>query len=167
MKTRVLSLALTSVVGLALCGGAAAAPGKALPYAQATCQMDFTLSGWSAIDKTASGKGKLTCGAKTVAVKLSAKGSGLTVDKYKITNGQATFSNVDTMQHIFGSYAMAQQVLGSYAIASAGVNKSRTAVMRKGGVTMTISGTGKGWDISVGFGSFTIKPVSGKTHHTQ
>lgn len=159
MKTRVLSLALTSALGSALCGGAAAAPENDMSNAQVNCHMDFTLSGWSAIYKTASGKGTLTCGAKTVPVKLSAKGGGLTLGKYKITNGQATFSNVDTMKHVFGSYAMAS--------AHAGVVKSaRSAVMTKGGVTMAISGTGNGngWDIGVGFGSFSIKPAGHMKH---
>lgn len=128
-----------------------------MPNAQINCHMDFTLSGWSAIYKTASGSGKLSCGAQTVAVKLSAKGGGLTVGKYKITNGQATFSNVDTMKHVFGSYAMAAAHVGV-------VKSTRSAVMTKGGVTMALSGTGNGWDISLGFGSFTIKPVSGRMH---
>lgn len=157
MKKRILTLALASTFGLALCGSAVAAPANDMSNDQVNCHMDFTLSGWSAIYKTASGSGKLTCGDKTVPVKLSAKGGGLTVGKYKITNGQATFSNVDSMQHVFGSYAM--------GAAHAGVVKSaRGAVMTKGGVTMALSGTGNGWDIGVGFGSFTIKRADGTMH---
>ncbi|HET6433408.1 hypothetical protein [Dyella sp.] len=152
MKTLISSTVLASALGLALCGSPSTAQADDLSNAQMNCTMDFTLSGWSAVYKTANGKGELTCGGKTVPVTLSAEGGGLTVGKYKITDGQATFSNVNTMQEVFGDYAMAS--------AHAGVVKSaRTAVMSKGSVTMALTGTGNGWDIGVGFGQFTIKPA--------
>ncbi len=160
MKSHVCSAALVSMLGLAFCGPASAARADDLSHQQMNCSMDFTLSGWSAAYKTASGSGHLTCGGKTVPVKLSAKGGGLTVGKYKITNGQATFSNVNSMQEVFGDYAMAS--------AHAGVVKSaRTAVMSKGSVTMAMTGTGNGWDIGVGFGRFTIKPAGRMSSDSQ
>src|SRR5690242_13410267 len=127
MKARIPCAALASVLGLALCGAAAAAPADDMSRSQENCHMDFTLSGWSAAYKTASGSGRLTCGTKTVPVKLSAKGGGLTVGKYKITDGQATFSNVNTMQDVFGDYAMASAHIGA-------AKSARTAVMSKGSV---------------------------------
>jgi hypothetical protein len=150
VKSLIASAALASMFGLALCAPASAARADDLSDQQMNCKMDFTLSGWSALYKTATGSGQLTCGGKTVPVKLSAKGGGITVGKYKITNGQATFSNVNTMQEVFGDYAMASAHAGA-------VKTARTAVMSKGSVTMAVSGTGNGWDIGVGFGRFTIK----------
>lgn len=150
MKAFISSAVLASALGLALCSPVAAVHADDLSDQQMICTMDFTLSGWSAVYKTANGSGELTCGGKTVPVKLSAKGGGLTVGKYKITNGQATFSNVNHMQEVFGDYAMASAHAGA-------VKSARTAVMSKGSVTMALTGTGNGWDIGVGFGRFTIQ----------
>jgi hypothetical protein len=159
MKKRVLGVAIASAMGLALCASASASPAQDMSHQQMNCHMNFTLSGWSAIYKTATGSGTLTCGSHSVPVKLSAKGGGLTVGKYKITNGQATFSNVDTMHEVFGNYAMASAHAGA-------VKSARTAVMSKGSVTMALSGTGNGWDIGVGFGDFKIKPAARHTKLT-
>jgi len=43
-------------------------------------------------------------------VKIDAKGGGLTVGKYKLTDGHATFSHVTDIEQIPGSYATANAV---------------------------------------------------------
>lgn len=119
------------------------------------CKMEFKLAGWSAIYKTASGAGTIHCkNGETRKVKLSAKGGGLTAGKYKITDGHASFTGVEKVSDIMGSYATAS--------AHAGATKTvKGTVMTKGNVTMSMGGTGNGWDLGVGLGSFTIKLASG------
>src|SRR5699024_7070750 len=57
------------------------------------CEMDFTLSGWSAIYKTASGQGKVQCdNGQTMNVHLEARGAGLSAGAYKINDGQGDFN---------------------------------------------------------------------------
>ncbi len=72
---------------LALTAGLmAGAPARAA--AATVCEMRFTLSGWSAIYKTASGRGTITCdNGQKANVSLDAKGGGLTAGKYKIRDG--------------------------------------------------------------------------------
>lgn len=117
------------------------------------CKMHFNLSGWSAIYKTASGKGIVYCtNGKRMHVKISVKGGGLTAGKYKLTNGHGTFSGVKKISDVLGSYASASAHAGV-------VNSARAIALTKGPVSLAISGHGKGWDIGAGFSSFTISPV--------
>lgn len=120
------------------------------------CEMSFTLSGWSAAYKTAQGNGTVTCGDKSVPVRIDAKGGGLTVGAYKVNDGQGKFTNVSSMNQIFGDYGMADAHIGA-------AKSVRGAVMTKGDVTLALSGTGDGWDIGVGFGKFTIKKAGAST----
>lgn len=145
-----LSLALASSLGVGLL--LSAAPALAADNGQGlTCQMSFTLSGWSAIYKTANGTGTVTCNnGKSMPVTLDAKGGGLTVGKYKINDGHGDFTGIQNIHDVLGDYAM--------ATAHAGVVKSsHAAVLTKGSVSLAVSGTGNGWDIGAGFAGFTIK----------
>lgn len=158
MRMKTLSLAATTALGLVAAAGmqpAMAAPPSHATNKQVSCHMKFSLKGWSAIYKTASGTGVVKCSnGQSRKVHLSAKGGGLTAGKYKVNNGHAAFTDVNSINDVFGSYAEAS--------AHAGATKStRGAVMTKGNVTMTLGGTGSGWDVGVGFGSFSIEPVSG------
>jgi len=143
MQSKALPFALLSALGLGLAASAASA-------AQIKCRMDFTLSGWSIIYQTANGTGTVTCdNGQSMPVKIDAKGGGLTVGKYKLTDGHGTFSHVTDIQQIPGSYATAN--------AHAGVVRSgHAAAMTKGNVSLSITGQGQGWDIGAGFEGFTI-----------
>ena len=114
------------------------------------CTLKYSLAGWSAVYSTASGSGTITCdNGKSAHVSLSAKGGGLTAGKSKITNGSGTFSEVEDISELFGSYASA----GVHA----GAGESGAAkVVTKGTVSLAFSGTGKGIDLGVTFGEFTI-----------
>jgi hypothetical protein len=128
-----------------------AAPAFAADNGALTCQMTFTLSGWSAAYATASGTGTVTCSnGQSLRVTLDAKGGGLTVGKYKIDNGHGDFTGVNNIRDVLGGYAMAQAHAGA-------VNSSHVAALTKGSVSLALSGTGNGWDIGVGFSGFTIK----------
>lgn len=115
------------------------------------CTMTFTLKGWSAFYKTAKGTGTVSCdNGKTANVTIKSKGGGLTFGKSEILNGHGKFSDVASMDELFGSYAEGG--------AHAGVVKSASAqVLTKGEVSLALSGTGSGVDIGIDFGKFTIE----------
>lgn len=131
-------------------GIAAGAPAKAA--ALTTCEMRFTLSGWSLGYKTAHGRGRITCeNGQKADVSLDAKGGGLTAGKTKIREGYGKFSQVADISEVFGSYAQ--------AAADAGAVKSSTATaMTKGTVSLALAGHGTGIDLGISFGKFTISP---------
>jgi len=115
------------------------------------CQMKFTMSGWSIFYKRADGTGTITCNnGQSVAVKLSARGGGLTAGKSTIRNGVGEFSAVQSIDELFGSYAAAEAHAGA-------VKSSKAQAMTKGEVSLALSGTGEGWDLGIAFGKFTIK----------
>jgi hypothetical protein len=118
--------------------------------AEVDCEMRFSLKGWSAFYKTQSGTGTITCkNGQKLSVKISAKGGGLTFGKSSIENGRGEFSGVDDISEVLGSYAAAE--------AHAGASKSSKAqVMTKGEVSLALAGKGRGWDLGVAFGKFTI-----------
>jgi hypothetical protein len=114
------------------------------------CEMRFTLSGWSAFYKTASGSGTITCdNGQKATVHLSSKGGGLTAGKYKIRDGYGKFSEVADISELYGTY-----VQGG---AEAGAGKSSGAsAMTKGEVSLALAGHGTGVNLGVSFGKFTI-----------
>lgn len=122
------------------------------------CKMEFTLSGWSAFYKTASGNGTITCdNGRSAAVHIRTKGGGLTVGKSKVI-GHGTFSEVSDINDLFGSYAAAE------AHAGAGTSKAAQA-MTKGPVSLELTGSGQGVDLGFSFGSFTISRAGGSSKH--
>lgn len=143
MKRKALWMALM----LAPVGAVVAASAYA---ADVGCKMTFTLSGWSVIYQTASGSGVVTCrNGQTMPVEISAKGGGLTVGKYKIDNGKGTFTDVNDIKEVLGSYANATAHAGA-------VGSVHAAAMTKGSVSLALTGSGQGWDIGAGLEAFTI-----------
>lgn len=114
------------------------------------CKMKFTLKGWSAIYKSYSGSGIITCsdGSK-MRVKLTSVGGGLTAGKSSIDDGHGNFAGVKNIHDIPGEYVSGGG--GAGAVKSAGGQ-----VLSKGEINLEISGTGRGWDIGVDLGKFTI-----------
>jgi hypothetical protein len=119
--------------------------------ATVTCKLTFTMSGWSAFYKTASGSGTIKCSnGQSKNVKLTAKGGGLTVGKSTIEDGHGEFSEVKGIDELLGSYVAAEAHAGA-------VKSSQAQVMTKGEVSLALSGTGRGWDLGVAFGKLTIE----------
>lgn len=137
------------VIGLSL-ALLALGPGAALAAADVKCSMTFTMSGWSAFYKTASGTGTIKCSnGQSAAVKLDAKGGGLTFGKSSIENGNGEFSGAAGLEEVLGSYVAAEAHAGA-------VKSSKAAVMTKGEISLALSGVGRGWDLGVAFGKLTI-----------
>lgn len=125
------------------------------PTAQAagatvSCSLTFTMSGWSAFYKTSSGSGTIKCNnGQSAAVKMEAKGGGLTVGKSTIEDGHGEFSAVNSIDELLGSYVAAEAHAGA-------VKSAKAQVMTKGEVSLALSGTGRGWDLGIAFGKLTL-----------
>ena len=115
------------------------------------CRLTFSMSGWSVFYKTSSGEGTVSCdNGQRLAVRISAKGGGLSFGKSKIENGTGEFSGVRDIRDVLGSYATAE--------AHAGASKSTKAqAMTTGDVSLALAGKGSGWDVGVAFGRFVIE----------
>ena len=120
------------------------------------CNLRFDMKGWSVIYKSASGAGTITCdNGQKMDVTVSAKGGGLSVGKQKIEGGTGDFSGVSDIKETLGGYASAE--------AHVGAAKSGTAqILTKGDVQLKLAGAGKGWDVGVTFGKFTISAKDAK-----
>jgi hypothetical protein len=138
-------IGLSAAFALVLCIAPAA------PAGNLTCKMTFDMSGWSAFYKTASGTGNIRCNnGQSMAVKVSAKGGGVTFGKNRIRNGFGQFANVGDIRDVLGSYATAE--------AHAGTEKSASAqAMTNGKVSLALSGKGEGWNVGVAFSRFSIE----------
>jgi hypothetical protein len=116
-----------------------------------TCRMTYTLKGWSFIYKQYKGTGTVTCAnGESAAVKIVTRGGGLTAGKSEIDRGKGSFTEVKNIDEVFGTYASAN--------AGAGATRSGEGwAMTKGEISLALAGTGRGFDLGVSFGSFTIQ----------
>ena len=128
----------------------AALSAPALAAGPIDCELRFSMSGWSAFYKHATGSGTVTCdNGQSMKVSISAKGGGLSFGKSEIDNGIGKFSEVYNIEDIISGYATAE--------AHTGAGKSASArVVTKGPISLALSGKGRGWDLGVAFGNFII-----------
>ena len=125
-------------------------PMPALAGGEVSCKLTFQMSGWSAGYKESTGHGTIKCSnGQSMAVKLEAKGGGLTVGKSTIDDGRGEFSGVSNISELLGTYASAEADAGA-------VKSAKAQVVTKGEVSLALSGTGRGWDIGVSVGNFVI-----------
>ncbi len=117
-----------------------------------SCELVYSLKGWSAFYKRAKGEGIVTCAdGQRAEVKLRVHGGGLTFGKSRIRDGKGQFSGVFDIDEVFGSYGGVQ--------AHAGVLKSSDATaVTKGEVSLALIGTGEGFDIGLAFSRLKILP---------
>ena len=120
------------------------------------CSMEFSLKGWSAFYKTSKGEGTVKCSdGQTLTVAIKTDGGGITFGKSDVKNGTGKFSGITKIEDTLGSYA--------YAGADAGAVKSSAAqVLTKGEVSLSLAGTGDGWNLGVDVGKFTISKFAAK-----
>lgn len=118
---------------------------------EVSCEMAFTMKGWSAIISKAEGEGVVTCdNGQREAVVLEITGGGLTFGKTTIDEGKGVFSQVSDISEVFGSYAQAE--------ASAGAMDDAVSAqaMTKGEVSLAITTKGSGWTLGVSGAKFSI-----------
>jgi hypothetical protein len=139
-----------ALLGAALiCAGALGRPAHA--DANLKCTMSFTMKGWSAFYKTASGSGTIHCSnGQSLHVRLKATGGGLTVGKSVIEDGHGEFSSVSSIDELLGAYASAEAHAGA-------VKSAQVQAMTKGEVSLALSGKGRGWDLGIAFGELKIE----------
>lgn len=114
------------------------------------CKLTFSMTGWSLIYKHADGTGRVTCeNGRSMPVKISIKGGGLTAGKWHVDNGKGRFTDVHRISDVLGHYAQGG--------AHAGMVKSAEAqVLTKGNVSLALAGHGEGIDLGIDVGAFTI-----------
>lgn len=135
-------------------GDGAAAEQKKRP--DVSCEMTFTMKGWSVFVSKSEGKGVVSCdNGQRADVVLSITGGGLTFGRTEIEEGKGVFSDVADISEIFGGYAQAE--------ASAGAVESVSAqAMTKGSVSLAITTKGRGWSLGVSGAKFSIEQVPAK-----
>ncbi len=146
--------ALGSIRGWALATvfalGLAAVP-EAAGQKKIDCELRYSLSGWSAIYKTAKGAGTIRCdNGQSMRVALTLKGGGVTFGKTKIDNGRGKFSEVSNINDLLGGYAEAGVEAGA-------VKATEAKVLTNGTATLALAGKGEGWNIGISGAKFTIR----------
>jgi len=127
-----------------------AVPATATAGGKVKCSLRFQMSGWSVFYKESSGTGTIRCSnGQSMAVKLRAKGGGLTVGKSTIDDGRGEFSGVGSINELLGTYVSAEAHAGA-------AESAKAQVVTKGEVSLALSGTGTGWDLGVAVGNFII-----------
>ena len=120
-------------------------------FAGTVCRLSFNMTGWSFFYKTAEGTGTITCeNGESADVAVWSKGGGVTFGRSKIKDGTGRFTEVDSIEDLFGTYVQTE--------AHAGAGKStKASAMTKGTVSLSLTGKGKGVDVGVSFGKFVIE----------
>ena len=144
--------ALVGALAYAAIAGTVSAEDKYHPK-MTKCRMLFNLKGWSFVFKTSSGEGTITCeNGQKANVKLKSMGGGFTIGKSELIGAKGVFTEVRDIKDLYGTYAAAEGHAGATTSVSA-------SALTKGETSLTISGKGKGFDIGVSFGGFTIEPM--------
>ena len=151
---------LAVLMSAALLGAASFAVASTASAAQPDldCKLTFSLKGWSVIYKHADGSGRVTCAnGASMPVHIRVRGGGLTAGKWRINDGDGTFTDVYKISDVLGNYAAASADIGAV--------KSGTAqVLSKGTVSLALSGVGQGFDLGISGSKFTISRA-GSIHH--
>ena len=135
---------------LVACAMLAGLPMTATANARVSCKLSFKMSGWSVFYKESNGTGTIKCSnGQSMAVKLQSKGGGLSFGKSTIDDGRGDFSGVDSINELIGTYGSAEAHAGA-------VKSSKAQVVTKGEVSLSLTGTGRGWDLGVAVGNFII-----------
>ena len=118
--------------------------------ADVKCRMNFTMKSWSVFYKSGKGSGTITCdNGQTANVRLRSQGGGITFGKSTIVNGLGVFTEVSSIDELYGNYANAEAHAGAGGSASA-------RALTKGEISLSLTGTGKGIDLGINFGSLKI-----------
>jgi hypothetical protein len=157
MKAKILPVAGLTVLCLALLSPSVRSEDKkAKDDGKTACRMSFNLKSWSVFYKSGKGKGTIACdNGQSASVKIRTHGGGVSFGKNEI-EGDGTFSKVKDIKELYGGYAESEAHAGASGSANA-------KALWNGDILLTLSGTGKGWDLGFSFGKFKITPEKGKS----
>lgn len=115
------------------------------------CEMEFSMKGWAAIYRTASGSGTITCSnGEKIEVVLESRGFGLAAGEAEVSDARGVFSPVAKTEELLGTY------IGRSAVAAAG-KADAAGAFTKGDVSLAVYGEGKGKGLAAGGAKITIK----------
>ncbi len=127
-----------------------AVPASAGPLTK--CRLKYDLKGWAVIYKTSKGTGRITCeNGQSANVRISTHGGGATLGTTEVIGGRGRFSGARDIDELYGTYVEVT------AHAGAGASSDARA-MTKGDVSLSLAGTGRGLNLGVALGAFTIEP---------
>lgn len=120
--------------------------------AMTTCKLSYKLRGWSFIYQEYKGSGHVHCkNGQSATVRIVSRGGGLSIGKSEIYKGKGVITEVYNINEIYGTY------IGLNA--HAGATKSVEGhVMTKGEISLALGGRGRGFDLGITLGAFTIRP---------
>lgn len=115
-----------------------------------TCTMKFKMSGLSLIYKHYDGTGEIQCrnGDKAQVI-LTSNSVGFTIGKSEI-EGDGVFSEVKSINEIFGDYASMESHVGF-------INSFDAQLLTRGEISLALKAQGRGIDIGATFGDLNIK----------
>ncbi len=153
MKKNNIAVSCLIVASCALVVFASGGQGTAVAVAETKCTMDYNLKSWSVFYKTGKGSGTIRCdNGQKARVMLRSEGGGITFGTSKIVHGHGVFSKTASIKNIYGAYAN--------AAAHGGVGDAGAAqALTKGDISLALTGTGKGINVGIDFGSFRISKM--------
>jgi len=107
-----------------------------------SCTMAFESTEWALVVEAGNGQGKVTCeNGQSADVRIELSGLGAALGEMKIDKGRAVFTNVKSIDEVFGSYTGSGG--GGGAIKAGG-----GAALTKGDVSVVLYGVGRGMDLT-------------------
>ena len=138
-------------LGLTLLVALPALAGEEKGESKIKCEMEFSMKGWAALYRTASGSGTITCSnGETLDVELESRGFGLAAGEAEVSDARGVFSPVAKTEELLGTY------IGRSAVAAAG-EADAAGAFTKGEVSLAVYGEGKGKGLAEGGAKLTIK----------
>ncbi len=120
------------------------------PAGLMTCTMKFKMSGFSLIYKHYDGTGEIQCrNGEKAQVLLASNSVGFTIGKSEI-EGDGVFSEVKSINEIFGDYASMESHVGF-------INSFDAQLLTRGEISLALKAQGRGIDIGATFGDLNIK----------
>lgn len=116
------------------------------------CVLTYNMKGWSFVYKEYRGSGVVRCrNGQQANVAIISRAVGMTLGMSEISDGKGVISAVNSIDEVFGTYVAFD--------GHAGVTRSvEGRVMTKGVVSLALSGIGRGVDLGVTIGAFSIRP---------
>ncbi|MCD9027133.1 hypothetical protein LDO26_02750 [Luteimonas sp. BDR2-5] len=137
-----------AAIALLACGIAAGAATDVLAADPIACELTFAADDWSPHRQAAHGLGHVRCAdGSELRVRVSIKG---------VVRGDAGTPRVRAGAGSFTGVTDPRDVLGGYSVARG--DSGPNLLMRKGGVTLTVTGTGDWWAGGGRPGSLVISP---------